>query len=72
MFPAIGIVFFFSYQDLAATKATASPVKGVVTGHYLKSKISLTLTSKPTFAHIFLRAPGDVQPDKKRIHHRFR
>ena len=32
----------------------------------LKIKISLTLTSKPTSAHTFLRTLGDVQPDKKR------
>ena len=30
--------YFFLYQDLAAAKATASPMKEVVTGHYLKSK----------------------------------
>ena len=29
--------YFFLYQDLAATKATASPMKEVLTGHYLKS-----------------------------------
>ena len=59
-------MFFFSYQDLAATEVTASPVKGLVTGHYLKSKLH-SLTSKPTFAHTFLSTPGDEQPDKNKI-----
>ena len=33
----ITFFFFFLYQDLAAIEASASPMKGVVTGQYLKS-----------------------------------
>ena len=64
-------IFFFLYQDLAATEASASPMKGVSHRPILKIKFSLTLASKPTFAHTFLSTPRDVQPDKKKSSGRF-
>ena len=56
----------FSYQDSAATEATASPMQGGSHRPRIKMQISLTLRSQPAFAHTFLSTPGDVQPDKKK------
>ena len=54
-------ILFFSYQDSAATT-----MQGGSHRPRIKIKISLTLSSQPTFAHTFLSTPGDVQPDKKK------
>ena len=54
------LMVFFSYQELAATEMTASPIQELVTGQKLNNKISFTLTSIPTSAHTF---HSNMQPD---------
>ena len=57
---------FFFTPGLGCHQGDGLPYEGGSHRPLLKIQIPLTLTSKPTFAHTFLRAPGDVQPDKKK------
>ena len=56
---------FFYTPGLSCHRGVSLPYEEGSHRPILNIKFSLTLTSKPTFAHIFLSTPRDVQPDKK-------
>ena len=57
--------YFFFIPGLGCHRGVSLPYEEGSHRPIINIKFSLTLASKPTFAHIFLSTPRDVQPDKK-------